>query len=359
MRILQVTPRYHPRTGGVETHVREVSERLVDRGHDVTVMTADAGEGVDRRETIDGVSVRRYRAFSPGGNFHVAPGMVRGVRESDADVVHAHNYHSFPLPFAALGVREERFVVTPHYHGGSASAVRARLLALYRPLGRRAVGRADAVVAVSGWERDLLRENLGVDATVIPNGLDVDRFAAAPPEDRERPYLLCVGRLVEYKGVQHAIAALSDLPGYELVVVGDGPHRGALEALAEDRGVERRVTFLGHVADQRLPGLYAGAGVHLNLSTQEAYGMTVAEALAAGTPCVVRETAALVEWTETHGAVGVPTDDADVVAAAVREAESLRPSASLPSWETVCDDLLSVYGTAPRAQRDARRSGPP
>ena len=125
MKVLQISPRYPPHTGGVETHVKEISERLVERDHEVTVVTADAGPDVRNREQRNGVEVRRCRGFSRDGSFHIAPSVALVVRKADVDIVHAHNYHSLPLLFAAMGVTDERFVVTPHYHGGSASPVRA------------------------------------------------------------------------------------------------------------------------------------------------------------------------------------------------------------------------------------------
>ncbi|WP_165351490.1 glycosyltransferase family 4 protein [Halogeometricum borinquense] len=344
MKILQVTPRYPPQSGGVETHVREISERLVERGHDVTVLTADAGDGGFRAERRNGVHVRRFRSIAPGGAMHVCPQLAAAVRRTDADVVHAHNYHSFPLFFAALGIGDRRFVVTPHYHGGSADSTRDKLLSAYRPVGRWAVRRADAVVAVSKWERKQLATDFDVDATVIPNGLDVDRFTSADPVERDRPYILTVGRLEEYKGVQHAIRALSELPEYDLLVAGSGPYHDELERIARQEDVEDRVEFLGYVDDEELPGLYAGADAYVTLSKFEAYGMTVAEALAAGTPCVVREAGALVDWTSVGGCVGVESVASNAVVPAVADATDLDPNTSnLLGWDAVVDHVEEQY----------------
>ena len=344
MKILQVTPRYPPHTGGVETHVSEISERLADRGHEVTVFTADAGDDVARHETRNGVRIRRFRGVAPGGAFHVAPGIARAVLRADPDVVHAHNYHSLPVLFAATGVGDARFVVTTHYHGASASDFRDRLLSLYRPLGGWALRRADDVIAVSEWERDRLREDFGVEATVIPNGLNVARFADATPEERERPYLLCVGRLEEYKGVQHAIRTLSEIPEYDLLVAGTGEYREELERIARETGVDERVEFLGYVDDERLPGLYAGATVYLLLSKFEAYGMTVGEALASGTPCVVRTGSALDDWRTNPGVIGVPDSEPASVAQAVADVRDADPDGTrVTSWDAVVDELEGRY----------------
>lgn len=348
MKIIQVTPRYPPRTGGVETHVQQISERLVDRGHEVTVFTADAGASVESHTTRNGVEVRRFRGFAPSDAFHIAPQIALAVRRADADVVHAHNYHSLPMLFAALGVIDERLVVTPHYHGGSASRLRDRLLSLYRPLGRWAMRRADAVIAVSEWERRELQRDFGIDATVIPNGIDVERFADAEPEARERPYLLSVGRLEEYKGIQDVIRALGGLPDFDLIIAGTGPYREQLEAIARDIDVRGRIEFLGYVDTDCLPGLYAGASVYVTLSRFEAFGMTVGEALAAGTPSVVRTGSALDDWTRYTAVSAVDTDEPPVVAEAIRSMVGTNTSVRPPTWNEVVENLIDQY----RARED-------
>ncbi|GAB3687926.1 glycosyltransferase family 4 protein [Salinarchaeum chitinilyticum] len=346
MKVLQVVPRYPPRTGGVETHVQSVSERLADNGIEVTVLTADAGGDVPGRETRSGVSIERYHGLSPGGAFHIAPGIYRAVRRHDADIVHAHNYHALPVLFAGAAARDAPLVVTPHYHGGSASSLRDRMLSIYHPLGKWVLQRADAVTAVSEWERTQLRSDFGVAATVVPNGLDVGRFEDAMPESYDGKYLLTVGRLEEYKGVQYAIRALPLLPEYDLLIAGTGPHRETLETTARDAGVEDRVVFLGYVDDERLPGLYAGADAYLNLSAFEAYGMTVGETLSAGTPAVVRETRALADWTRRDGVVGVGNTNPETIADAVRSASTQTAlENTLQTWDDVAATYLDLYET--------------
>jgi glycosyltransferase involved in cell wall biosynthesis len=308
------------------------------------VFSADAGDDVVAESEDDGVRVRRFRSISPDESFYFAPRLAIAVRRADADVIHAHNYHAFPLFFAAIGITDERFVVTTHYHGESADGLRNVLLSGYRHFGRWAVRRADEVIAVSEWERDRLREDLGVEATVIPNGVDVDRFADPEPEQRDRPYLLCVGRLEEYKGVQHVVRALPELSEYDLVIAGSGPYRDDLERIACDAGVSDRVDFLGYVDDERLPRLYAGAEVYVTMSEFEAYGITVAEALAAGTPCVVRAAGALKDW-GSHEGVFIPQIPSNsAITKEVREAVGINMRPESPeSWESVVSQLMIAY----------------
>jgi glycosyltransferase involved in cell wall biosynthesis len=342
MNILQVTPRYPPQSGGVETHVKEISERLAHQGNEVTVITADAGNEGKRRERRNGVSVRRYRSIAPHGAMHFCPQIVAAVQSSDADVVHAHNYHSFPLLFAAVGAGNQRFVVTTHYHSESASPVRDRLLSMYRPFGGWALQRADEIIAVSDWERERLDDDFDVDATVIPNGIDIERFENTEPFEWERPYLLTVGRLEAYKGVQHVIRALPELPEYDLFVAGRGPYRTTLQQIATQVNVTERVKFKGYVSDEKLSRFYAGAQVFINLSEQESYGLTVAEALTTGTPCVVRNSGALTEWLRYDGVLG-SSESPKQVAEACETAAGTRPSVSIPSWDEISTQVIGTY----------------
>ena len=346
MRIAYVTPRYAPNVGGVETHVKELGERLAERGHEISVITADYTTDLPEIEEINQVTVNRLDGFSPGGAYHIAPQVAKIVRSTNADLVHAHSYHAFPLFFAALGVQDRPFVTTPHYHGGSANRIRDKLLHVYKPFGRWALQKSDTVIAVSEWEAEMLEEDFDIQSTVIPNGLNVERFESAEPEDRERPYVLTVGRLERYKGVQYAIRAMEHLPEYELVIAGSGPYREELNELVTVLGLSDRVSFEGYVDESRLPSLYAGADVFLTLSKFEAYGLTVGEALASGTPCVVRESGALIEWADRVDCVSIDDVVPIAVAKAIHQAESLSaPHSPIPKWDDVVDEIEEIYLT--------------
>lgn len=343
MHIGFVTSRYRPHAGGVETHVEQLATRLVDRGHTVTVISADADPGLAKMTVRDGVLVRRFIPVGSTDIFHLAVGIAPLIRRSEFDIVHAHNYHSFPFVLGAIGSRVP-VVCTPHYHGGSADSLRDKLLSLYQPVGWAVFERAVAVVAVSTWEKDQLAADFGIESTVIPNGIDVDRFRSATPADTTSPTLLTVGRLVEYKGVQHVIRALTNLPEYQLRVVGDGPYRDSLEACACEVGVSDRVEFLGYVPDSELAHQYASADVFVSMSSVEAAGITTGEALAAGTPAIVRHSKGLRDWAQRDDCLSA--DPASLSDAVSRVRSWSAPSEPLPTWDQAVDKLESIYRNA-------------
>ncbi|WP_084112958.1 glycosyltransferase [Belnapia moabensis] len=158
-----------------------------------------------------------------------------------------------------------------------------------------AIAGADALVAVSAALAEGLialgapREKV----TVLRNGVDLAMFR--PPADRavlraefgvRGPMLLSVGLLIERKGHHLIIEALRDMPGHDLLIVGEGPDRAALEACAREHGVTDRVRLLGAVRHEDLRRVYAAADALVLASSREGWANVLLEAMACGTPVV-------------------------------------------------------------------------
>jgi phosphatidylinositol alpha-1,6-mannosyltransferase len=201
---------------------------------------------------------------------------------------------------------------------------------------RATLARADAVVAVSRFTRDSLVSLMGVDPgriTLIPNGVDVSRFAPRPARDdlrqrydlHGRPILLTVGRLSERKGQDKVIEALPALleaiPGLTYLMVGDGPSRALLQARAHALGVQASVRFAGSVAPEELVDHYALADVFIMANRAlpsgetEGFGLVFLEANACGVPVVAGQAGGSVDAV-TDGVNGVLVDGADAGAIA-------------------------------------------
>jgi glycosyltransferase involved in cell wall biosynthesis len=154
---------------------------------------------------------------------------------------------------------------------------------------------ADGLAAVSSGLRQRLVE-LGITAErvrVLRNGVDLALFR---PYDREAarqalglvgPTVLAIGNLVALKRHNLIVEALTRLARVELVVVGDGPERAAIENLARERGVADRVRLLGRVAQDRLPEIYSAADLLVLVSTHEGWPNVLLESMACGTPVLV------------------------------------------------------------------------
>lgn len=314
MKIAQICPRYSPDIGGVETHVKEISERLVKAGHDVEVITTDPTGKLKKREIINGVKVIRFRSFAPGNAYYLAPQIYTYLKKHDYDIIHAHSYHAFPAFFASLSRRNAKFIFTPHYHRHGHTAFRDILHKPYRLIGKIIFSRADSVICVSEYEKKLVESDFEVAAKTvkIPNGINLKEF-----EDLRQPkkslnrnvgrekILLYVGRLEEYKGVQYIIQSLPELQDFRLRIIGKGPYESELRNMAKSLGVEERVEWLKDLSRKELLECYADADIFLMLSSHEAYGITVAEALATGILCIVAKGSALEEFVDGKNCIGI------------------------------------------------------
>ncbi len=200
--------------------------------------------------------------------------------------------------------------------------------AIPRRLIRWAVARADALIAVSAAlaERLVALGAAPDRVTVLRNGVDieafrpVDRKAARAALALDGPALLSVGHLIARKGHDRTIAALRGLPDATLLIAGEGPLRGELEALAVRLGVAGRVRFLGTRPQAELPALYTAADALVLASSREGWANVLLEAMACGTPVVASPIPGNPEVVRSREAgVIAPANTPEGIAEAVRD----------------------------------------
>lgn len=340
--------------GGVERVLAEVSTRLASRGHDVTVLCSTEGDWGDRRQGP--LLMRRMRRRITVMRTPVA-GLAAHL-DADADIVHVPA--TYPFTTAPVLRRAHRLgvpsVLDFHFEPSPPSRLGRMGAAIYRQAGPRAYTLAQATMVRSHAYADSAPSLQHVPRRrlrVVPNGIDPRQFKPDGPR-RMRTDLLFVGRLVPYKGVDVLLEALSRIhPQPSLVVAGDGPLRKALEEKARHLYLE--VDFLGRVADQDLPALYrsARATVLPSVNGQEAFGITLVESMACGTPVVASDLPGVADVARAGGLVAPPRDP-DALAAHLRRV--LDPDFALPrgvelarrchatySWDAVTDRVEAVY----------------
>jgi teichuronic acid biosynthesis glycosyltransferase TuaC len=237
---------------------------------------------------------------------------------------------------------------------------------------RWAAARADGLVCVSPGLR-LRLVGLGTDAErvrVLRNGVDLALFRRVDPEAArralglKRPTLLAVGNLVALKRHTLMVEALPLLSDADLVVVGEGPERTAIENLARRLGVDERVRLLGHLPQEQLPAVYSAADLLLLMSTHEGWPNVLLESMACGTPVVVSDFAGvadIVAAAEAGQIVSGPTPQS--LANAIREALAAPPDhvatrayAAGFDWQSTTDGQIALFGDI--AERRRRGSAP-
>ncbi len=360
-----MTKFYHPRIGGVETTVKELCENFVRKGNECTVIAMD--KELSGPETINGVNLLRFPVDTRllgGLNRHVWRHTREHLRPGRFDVVHIHSYHILLSAQTAFlcHARGVPYVFSAHYHGKGHTPVRDLLFRVYHAFGKRILEWSEAITCVSEFERSMLvRDFPGLEAkiTVIPSGI---KPFPEVPVDRRRDTILYVGRLLEYKGVDHVLRSLRWLwdqgRTVNLRVIGSGPHEQELRRLAEELGVSGQVSWLGEIGEEALDLEYRAAGALVLLSTAEAYGLVVAEALSCGTPAIVSKEEALVEFLNEPGCVGVdnPSDPPEVGRAIIgvldgTTVKQVGPfSHKIASWNVIADEYLRFYEKAVRSR---------
>ncbi|HTT34726.1 MAG TPA: glycosyltransferase family 4 protein [Thermoplasmata archaeon] len=303
LRILQVTPYYHPHAGGVESHVRAIATEFVREGHVVTVLTSRFDRRLPAEETIDGVRVVRAPTLAVAWNTPIDAGTRRLIRAIPADVIHLHYPPPLTAHFALRGLGPDRPPVVLTYHCD---------LYLAGPLGRLATGLYERLIlpgTLRGVDRIIVhtrsygqtsRALAGRPLEIVPSSVDLARFHPAPADPAlrralgldGRRLLAFTGRLVPHKGLDALLRAVAQLPeDVALLLIGRGPGRGSLEASARRLGVLDRVRFLSEVGDDALADhlRLAELFVFPSQNRLEGFGLAVAEAMAVGLPVLIAD----------------------------------------------------------------------
>jgi glycosyltransferase involved in cell wall biosynthesis/phosphoheptose isomerase len=379
--------------GGQNVHVAALATAMARRGTDVVVHTRRDDPALPRRVALAPRAVVDHVDAGPAREIpkddlleHMdafADDLMRCWSQERPDVVHAHFWMSgvaalragrrLGIPvvqtFHALGAVKRR------YQGDADTSPAERL-----EIEQGIVRRAERIICTCTDEAfELVR--LGADRAklnVIPCGVDLALFTPdgpCAPRGPEQHRLLCVGRLVERKGVGNVIRALAELEDAELLIaggadaehLGDDPDARRLEALAVDAGVADRVHLLGRVTREDLPALLRSGDVVVCAPWYEPFGIVPLEAMACGVPVVASAVGGMID-TVVDGVTGVhvPPRDPDRLAAALRDlladpgrraamgSAGVRRARQLYDWDRIAAATLEAYD--PLVRRTSRRA---
>ncbi|WP_441708493.1 glycosyltransferase family 4 protein [Hyphomicrobium sp. 2TAF46] len=357
MRILMAAARYFPFAGGTETHIHEVGRRLVERGHVVSILTANPGGQLPEYEKIAGIDVIRVRSWPAGRDWHLAPGLKRAMTNLRPDIVHVQGYHTFFAPVAMWSAARSGIPFVLSFHsGGHSSPLRNSIRKIQAAALGPLVRQAELCIAVSQFEVSHFASAMGVPAErfrVLPNGANLKAELTNGDRSEDENLILSVGRLERYKGHHRAIDAMPRLlrlrPDVRLQIVGSGPYEPALRARIARRGLADRVSIRSIPPSNRgdMAALMAEARLFVLFSNYEAHPVAVLEALSLNKTVVVTSTSGLKEIADRGLARAVPLDArAAVIAAAMHEAISAqKPAAAvkLTTWDECAAELEAVY----------------
>lgn len=290
IRIAQVCPQYHPNVGGIATHVREISELLVKLGFDVEVVTTDISGKLPLHEIINGVKVTRVGAYAPDNSYFFSPAIYFYLKRHDYDVIHAHDFHSFPSFFAALG-RKKRFIFTPHSSGFQKSFYKRILYMLYRPFGSYIFKSADRIISIAGKEKETLMKVFDIPENKIldiPLPIVLSKSSKTDKSyDRSFSRIGFFGRLSPEKNLKCLIFAFKLVKkvcaNCGLYIAGDGPLRHELESFGN---TVEDIHFVGTLFKPELDYFIDDLDVFVLPSYFEVSPKAVIEAMARGVPVI-------------------------------------------------------------------------
>jgi glycosyltransferase involved in cell wall biosynthesis len=327
MRILVVTPEYPPQNvGGGGVVVRNLSTRLIERGHQVRVLSGDfeaqSVTGDVRYQTDGGLSVDYVPYLPPETNqlysIYKPPALsyfhrlIQVLDSFEPDLIHLHGFGHVMVDTAAISavIKSIPYVVTihgiprePERKGGILSSA----FSIYsNTFGKFLLRHADRVIAVSEAIQEEVQDICdSTQPVVIPNGIErgygsdveLGTFRKQFDIDPEESLLLCVGALEERKGFQHAIQALPEIlnnhPKTQLIIVGRGSYREELERLIKQLDLENSVQLAGYVDEQTKKNALADADIVLIPSEEEPFGLTALESMSLGNAVIASATGGL------------------------------------------------------------------
>jgi glycosyltransferase involved in cell wall biosynthesis len=303
--------------GGSERHLLTLLPALADRGLEPVFIGLD-DPAWNPSDFYDALTVPAVRIPSPRDLDPLL--LARLVRDARADVVHTHLVHADLYGGLAAKLRGTTLVSTKHNDDPFRTGA-------FRFVERGLARLADRVVTISDSLHRFTVERVGVPAAKVETihyGLDEPprAWGTNPPDavPEGARIVLAVSRLTRQKGIDMAVEALSFLPDdVVLVVLGEGPERSSLEALARELGVESRLFLPGRVPD--VAAWLRRADVYAQPSRWEGFGLAVLEAMVCGLPVVATDVSSLPELV-ADGATGVlvEPDDARALAAGIERA---------------------------------------
>jgi glycosyltransferase involved in cell wall biosynthesis len=323
-----------PELGGVERWARELAKRLPALGE---------------YEVVRPPAALSHRAG------HGWEQVLLPVKARHASLLlNPANLAPLAFPRNAIVIHDAAALRNPEWYSPAYARWQARVLPVLAK-------RARLVITVSEFSRAELRALLGVDAHVVPGGVDPRFHPDADPGPAKaalhltRPYVLTVASRTRRKNLASLAATARRLgnAGIDLVAAG-----GARPQFADEAGTPARA--LGHVPDDHLPGLYAGASAFVLPSLHEGFGLTCLEAMACGTPVVAARAGALPETCADAARYADPRDP-DAIADQVEQAihdDLLREAgprrAATFTWERTATALDALMRSPP-PRASARR----
>jgi rhamnosyl/mannosyltransferase len=299
MKILQIGKFYYPYKGGMETVLRGVCKGLVNSEHSVRVLCYN---DCNKNEIYRDGKILVFRAGTLG-TVRSQPISLSFIFTfykllKWSDVVHIHEPNPLATILSLFYLGKKRFVVTHH-----SDIYKQRLLKLlFIPFYKMFMRRVERIIVPTENHYRYSSEinELQDKCAIIPFSLErdfvqannkIDSYLERVKENYQSPFILFVGRLVEYKGLKYLIDSMKSVDA-KLVIVGKGPLRESLSAQIENSNLRDKIDLLGAVdSKEELMAYYKACSVVVlpSITPNENFGMIQLEAMAFQKPVVTTD----------------------------------------------------------------------
>jgi len=355
---------------GAELFVYEISKRLVQNGHNVTVLTKHPAKELSQKlpnhEVIDGIKV--YRVNYLNKNFLRSatsfPGFMkegwRIMKKEKIDLIHSH----ITYPSGIVGVFLKKFSKKPlmiTIQGDELFDYPDKPFLNYlKPVIISTLKKADKIHSVSNaLKKVVVKEGVPDEKVIIiPNGVDMSRFTSG--EFKKQKIILTTSRLTVKNRINNLINAfalsLKHYPELKLWIAGDGPEEDNLKRLVDKLGIKDSVVFLGFVEHKNIPEIYSKSFMFVRAPISEGFGISFIEAMSAGLPTIASNVGGIVDIIQDgNNGLLVPPDNVELLAQAIKKivedeqfAKKLSENARNTvikkySWQTVTEQIEGVY----------------
>jgi glycosyltransferase involved in cell wall biosynthesis len=368
MKILLVNYLETTSPGGINKVIREIAKNLAKRGHQVTVLQPNPSN-LKSEDCCDGFKIIRISSQSNkyfyGLNWGIYQYLNKHLKDLNPDIVHVHGYHSLlSVEIINLITRIDNtipIIFSPHLDIVKSTFAGKYLWNIYNFFARGIFKQSNSIISCSKFEAQNIAL-LGVDpdkVSVICHGVDsirhLDNDKISFKDDQIN--LLYSGYLVSRKGVDFLLDSLNTLVhdmGYEdivLTIIGDGPEKENLLKLTNKLKLEDYIIWKSFLPREDLIKEIIQSDIFMLLSRSEAYGITVAESLALGTPCIITNRTALKEFNEEPGCFAVdyppmPSEVAKLILNIKDSDVTIRPLTNkIRTWDEVAVDYERLYET--------------
>lgn len=366
MKIIHINSMETTNPGGINKVVQEIAIGQSNLGNEVIVLQPNPCN-LSTNEKFYNFRIIRTKSSSSkflyGFNIPIIFVLRNIIKKFSPDIIHIHGYHtllSAEIIFFLKRMLKMNITVifSPHLDTAYSTLGGKYFSFIYRLLiGKRIFSLVDKTLAVSEFERMSLIKTfklLDKSVPVISHGVDFININKIPRNDNKLK-LIYSGHLIKRKRVDNILFSLNSLIfdfhiiNVNLNIIGEGPEKEKLISIARRLNIIDYITWEDFLPREVQIEKIKNSDIFLLLSESEAFGITIAETLALGTPCIITDTTALTEFIKEPGCFGVtfppnPKMVAKLIIQIFKEKKQLGPfSDRIRTWDRVCEDYNQLY----------------